>query len=127
MATLFGIPSYWTLVGSIKRISEILIVPPIWWLAAPQWGNCARAFELTPYGLFFTNTTTDSSASTLGQVLTASLVGYGFARYRFPGRDPLFMLVLSTLMLPPELTVVPVFFAAQRYFARGVVMSGVTG
>ena len=109
LATLFSIPSYWTLVGSIKRISEILIVPPIWWPAAPQWGNYARVWELTPYGLFFTNTLTVSAASTLGQVLTASLVGYGFARYRFPGRDPLFMLVLSTLMLPPELTMVPHF------------------
>ena len=48
-------------------------------------------------------------ASLLGQVLTASLVGYGFARYRFPGRDLLFLLVLSTLMLPPELTMVPHF------------------
>jgi len=109
LAILFTIPSYWTLVGSIKKISEILVVPPVWWPAEPQWRNYARVWELTPYGLFFTNTLTVTAASVLGQVLTASLVGYGFARFRFPGRNLLFILVLSTLMLPPELTMVPHF------------------
>ena len=114
LAVTFSVPSYWTLVGSIKQISEILIVPPIWWPAQPQWQNYRRVLEVAPYALFFTNTLTITVASLLGQVLTASLVGYGFARYRFPGRDLLFLLVLSTLMLPPELTMVPHFIIFRQ-------------
>lgn len=109
LALIFTVPSYWTLVGSIKKVSEILIVPPIWWPTEPQWGNYVRVFEVAPYWTFFQNTVIISVSSSLGQVFSASLVGYGFARFRFPGRSLLFMLVLSTLMLPPELTMVPQF------------------
>jgi ABC-type glycerol-3-phosphate transport system permease component len=109
LAAVFTVPSYWTLVGSIKTIKEILVIPPIWWPAEPQWRNYGQVFTVTPYWTFFQNTVVIALSSTIGQVLSASVVGYGFARFRFPGQHALFMLVLSTLMLPPELTMVPQF------------------
>src|SRR5713226_3305562 len=114
LALLFSIPSYWTLVGSIKKISEILIIPPILWPAEPQWGNYVRVFAVAPYWTFFQNTIIVALSSAIGQVFTSSLVGYGFARFRFPGRGPLFLLALSTLMLPPELLMVPQFLLYKQ-------------
>jgi ABC-type glycerol-3-phosphate transport system permease component len=114
LALAFSIPSAWTLVGSIKKVSEILLIPPILWPAQPQWGNYVRVFQVAPYWTFFQNTIIISASSAIGQVFSASLVGYGFARFRFPGRGPLFLLVLSTLMLPPELLMVPQFLLYKQ-------------
>jgi ABC-type glycerol-3-phosphate transport system permease component len=71
-------------------------------------------FELIPYRLFFANTLLISLVASFGQVISASLVGYGFARFTFVGRDALFMLVLSTIMLPPELTLIPTFLVFKE-------------
>lgn len=109
LSVIFTIPSYWTAIGSLKTYPEVVAIPPLWWPPQLQWGNYQRVFELIPYSTFFRNTLFISLVSSFGQVLSASLVGYGFARFRFEGRELLFMLVLSTIMLPPELTLIPTF------------------
>ncbi|MCL4545889.1 MAG: carbohydrate ABC transporter permease [Chloroflexi bacterium] len=113
-AVIFSIPFYWALVGSIKKINEILIIPPVWFPAAPQWQNYVLIFKMTPYLLWYQNTVVISVTATVGQVLSSSLVAYGFARFRFPGRNALFMLVLSTLMIPPTVTMIPSFLLFKQ-------------
>ncbi|MCL4544995.1 MAG: carbohydrate ABC transporter permease [Chloroflexi bacterium] len=113
-SVIFSIPFYWALVGSIKKINEILVVPPVWFPSVPQWQNYVQVFQMTPYLLWYQNTVVVSVSSAVGQVLSSSIVAYGFARFRFPGRNTLFMLVLSTLMLPPTVTMIPSFLLFKQ-------------
>ena len=83
---------------------------PIRWI--PQrfaWENYRVAFESIPTLVFLKNTLIIALVSLVGELLTASLAAYGFARLRFPGRDALFMLMMSTLMLPFFVTMIPLF------------------
>lgn len=83
---------------------------PIEWIPDPVvWGNYVTAVTRVPTVTFFRNTMTVTILAMTGELLTASLVAYGFARARFPGRDFLFILVLSGLMLPYMVTLIPRF------------------
>jgi ABC-type glycerol-3-phosphate transport system permease component len=83
---------------------------PIEWIPNPiVWGNYETALTRVPTLVFFKNTMIVTILTLIGNVLTASLVAYGFARARFPGRDLLFILVLSGLMLPYMVTLIPQF------------------
>lgn len=83
---------------------------PIRWIPSPiVWQNYPKAFTSVPTLIFLKNTLIITAVSLVGEVLTASLVAYGFARLRFPGRDFLFALMLSTLMLPYIVVMIPLF------------------
>jgi len=109
LAGMFALPFFWTLSSSLKDYSEIFVFPPQWLPAVPQWENYAKVFHKVPYARYMRNTLEITLLGMFGQILTASLVGYGFARFRFRGRNTLFMLVLSTMMLPAEVTLIPTF------------------
>jgi len=81
----------------------------------PQWGNFKTAWTALPmpFHRFVLNTYTITIINIVGQTLSCSLVAYGFARFKFRGRKALFMLLLSTLMLPPQVTMIPVFLIWQ--------------
>ena len=83
---------------------------PIHWIPERfAWENYVKAFNLVPTMMYLKNTLTISLISLVGELLTASLVAYGFARLRFPGRDFLFILMISTMMLPFFVTMIPLF------------------
>jgi multiple sugar transport system permease protein len=83
---------------------------PIRWIPNQvAWDNYPRSFNAVKTLTFIKNTMIISILSLIGELLTASLAAYGFARLRFPGRDVLFMLMLSTLMLPYFVTLIPLF------------------
>jgi ABC-type glycerol-3-phosphate transport system permease component len=83
---------------------------PVKWIPDPiVWANYATALDRVPALTFFANTMIVTSLTLVGGVLSSSLVAYGFARMRFPGRDFLFMLMLSGLMLPYMVTLIPQF------------------
>jgi ABC-type glycerol-3-phosphate transport system permease component len=83
---------------------------PIEWIPDPiVWSNYATVFDRVPVWTFFRNTMTVTLLTLVGGLLSSSLVAYGFARCRFPGRDFLFMLMLSGLMLPYMVTLIPQF------------------
>jgi ABC-type glycerol-3-phosphate transport system permease component len=104
---LFLAPFYWTVASSLKHVTEIFLFPPTWVPAVPQWDNYAEVWRRVPFGIFTLNTITITTLSLLGTMLTSSLVAYSFARFRYPGRDVFFMLTLSTMMLPYEVTLIP--------------------
>jgi ABC-type glycerol-3-phosphate transport system permease component len=108
-AVLFMTPFFWTVSSSLKAMTEIYAYPPQALPAVPQWRNYARVFEMVPFATFARNSIIVTLSAMTGQVLSASLVAFGFARFRFPGRDALFVLVLSTMLLPWEVTIVPLF------------------
>lgn len=103
------IPFYWMLATSLRDPGSIFLYPPRWIPSPIQWSNYHDALTALPFGQWYLNTLIVTVTSTLGQVLTASVVGYAFARLRAPGRDPLFLLLVATMLLPEQVTMVPVF------------------
>ncbi|HEY3079756.1 MAG TPA: carbohydrate ABC transporter permease [Chloroflexota bacterium] len=114
LALVFGIPLFWTVSSSLKHVSELMVFPPQFLPAAPRFENYPRAWNFVPFGAFYTNTATVAVLGTLGAVLSACLVAYGFARGNFPGRNFLFYVVLTTLMLPSEVTIIPKFLLFKQ-------------
>jgi ABC-type glycerol-3-phosphate transport system permease component len=74
----------------------------------PRWGNIATAWDVAPFGTFFLNTAIFSVVTTVGQIATGMLAGYAFAMFDFPAKRVLFYLVLSGLMIPFTVVLVPV-------------------
>ena len=94
---------------SLMQEFEVFRQPPPLLPASPQWGNYPRALTAFPFGRFFLNSLVFALAVVLGQVTTAALAGYAFARLRFPGRDRLFQLTLALLMVPVVVLLIPRF------------------
>ena len=108
-SAIFMFPFVWTLLSSLKKGSELFLFPPTWFPAVPQPQNYPKVFEIVPWGIWTWNSVLVAGLSTFGAVLTAALVGYSFARFRYPGRDIIFMITLSTMMLPVEVTLIPLY------------------
>ncbi|MGI9145308.1 MAG: carbohydrate ABC transporter permease [Chloroflexota bacterium] len=102
-------PFVWTLISSLKLPSEITTFPPVFIPASLRFENYAQAWTRVPFLTFYVNSAIVSVLAVLGQIVSATLVAYGFARFRFPFRDALFLLVIATLIVPWEVTIVPSF------------------
>ena len=108
-AALFSIPFIWTVSTALKTNDQVFAVPPQWIPHPIEWGNFRRAWTELPFPTFVGNTLFLTVIGTFGQVISASLVAYGFARFKFRGRNLLFYLMLSTMMLPSQVTMIPLF------------------
>ncbi len=110
---LFGIsmlvPFFFALSTSLKETGKEFTWPPQWIPRPPVWHNYVRAMTVLPFHLFLENTLIITLTATAGAILTASLAGFAFARLRFPARNFLFALCLSSLMLPYAVTMIPQF------------------
>jgi multiple sugar transport system permease protein len=104
---IFFVPFLWMLSTSIKPPDLVTVYPPVWIPPEPKWENYVKTWQTVPFGLFTRNTVYIALLVTLGSTLSASLVAFGFARIRFPGRDVMFALMLSTMMLPGIVTLIP--------------------
>ncbi len=102
-------PLFWMISTSLKSLQEISTFPPIWFPPKPLWENYIEALTFQPFALYAKNTIIIAVFYILGNVLSATLVGYGFARLRFPGKNVLFMILLSTMMMPKIVTLIPLF------------------
>jgi ABC-type glycerol-3-phosphate transport system permease component len=102
-------PFVWTVLSSLKDAHEIVTFPPTLFPERLRFENYPYAWNKVPFLRFYLNSGLVTGLAMVGQTLTATLVAYGFARFRFPLRNALFMLVLSTLMIPWEVTIVPSF------------------
>jgi len=109
LGLIFTLPLIWMVATSLKEQGQVFQVPPVWIPDPVRWDNYQEATRRAPLWLWLRNTATITVLATVGNIITASMVGFGFARLRFPGRDALFILLLSTMMLPPVVTLVPKF------------------
>lgn len=109
IATIFLVPLLWTLSTSLKDVATVAIFPPTFLPEEPHWDNYVEIFRRVPFALWVWNTIQITLLATLGTVLSATIVAYSFARFRYPGRELFFFLTLSTLILPTEVTVVPTY------------------
>lgn len=103
------VPFGWMISTSLKTLQQAFAFPPTWIPSPIRWRNYPDSWNYMPFTLYLRNTVIITASSMLGQVTSASLVAYAFARMRAPGRDLLFMLVLSTMMLPAQVTMIPRF------------------
>lgn len=103
------IPFLWMLSASFKD-PAFIFSEPVQWIPKPWlWSNYVTAFERMPFALYTWNTLEITFFSVIGLIFSSSFVAFGFARMRFPGRDVLFIILLATMMLPPQVTMIPVF------------------
>jgi ABC-type glycerol-3-phosphate transport system permease component len=102
-------PFAWMVSTSLKQEGSVFIFPPVWIPHPVRWDNYVTLFSLVPFGNAFVNSIIVATAATVGQVLSASLAAYAFARLRFRGRNILFIIFLGTMMVPSQVTLIPTF------------------
>lgn len=108
------LPIFWMLSTSLKEDGDVFLLP-LQWIPHPfVWSNYPAALTFQPFFRYFWNSVQVTFLCVLGAVLTASLVAYAFARLRAPGKNVLFAILLSTLMLPGEVTLVPVYLIFRQ-------------
>ena len=115
LAISFLLPFYWMLSSAVKNDSQVYTVPPVWFPVPQQWNNFWDAWNSENYWLFTYNTVVMYAIpATIGTVLSSSLVAYSFSRLRWIGRDTLFAIVLTTLMIPGWVRLVPLFIIFKQ-------------
>ena len=112
-ATMF-FPIFWIFVTSVKSGPEVRLYPPTIWPGEFHWENMSNAVRSFPLALWMRNTTIVAFAATAITVLINLLAGFAFAKYRFKGKGFLFMVVISTLMIPTQVIMVPSFVIVSR-------------
>jgi len=90
------------------------VFPPTLLPAKVQWQNYVRIWQVVPFGCWTRTSIVIATFSVFGGVLSSSLVGYSFARFRYPGRDLFFIVTLSTIMLPEEVTLIPQYLLFNK-------------
>ena len=100
-------PFLWLLSSALKDPANVWRVPPQWIPNPVRWRNFSEALTSAPFPVYARNTLVIVLGNEVGVLLSASLAAYGFARLRFPGRDLIFMVLLSTIMLPWAVVMVP--------------------
>lgn len=113
-ALALALPLIWLVSTSFKTGPQTFIMPPQWIPSPIEWQNYPNAFQAVNFGRYFWNTLTVVFWATTGTILSASLTAFAFARLRFPGRELLFVLVLSTIMLPSIVTLIPTFIVFRN-------------
>jgi len=103
----FLFPLLWMIGTALKPEDQIFAYPPVWWPSPLDWHNFVEAVQFIPFWLYLRNSTIVTVLCVLGQVYSAAFVAYGFAKLRWRGRDALFFVVLATLMIPAQVTMIP--------------------
>lgn len=103
------VPFLWMISTSLKNEQDLFTFPPQWIPNPIEWGNYKDAWQALPFDRFLINTLYTTILAMFAEITTAAIVAYGFARFRFPGRNVLFVILLSTMMLPGILTLIPKF------------------
>jgi multiple sugar transport system permease protein/sn-glycerol 3-phosphate transport system permease protein len=113
-AVIIFFPFYWQIATSLKSPEEVFRWPPIWIPFPPRFENYIEVMTVVPMRQYVTNSLFISLSVVFGTVLSCSLAAYGFARLRFPGRDVLFIILITPMILPWAVTVVPQFILFQK-------------
>lgn len=108
------VPFVWMLATSLMTPEQMFSLPPRLLPSPLAPENYSRAMMTVPLGRFFLNSLLVACLTTAGQMVTASMAAYAFARLRFPFKDGLFFLFLATMMIPPQVNVVPLFMLMSK-------------
>lgn len=113
-ALMMIFPFLWTVSSSLKNTSQIFLVPPAWIPHPFQWSNYLDSLTAMPFGTAYWNSFYITGVVVLSTLLTASMAAYAFAKIRFPGANVLFILFLATMMVPKQVTMIPLYIVIGK-------------
>ncbi len=108
-------PLIWMILSAFKTQAEITRIPPTWIPENFTWANFQRIFTVMPFGRFYLNSVFVAVVVTLSTLFFCSLGGYVFAKYQFPGRDFIFLALLSTMMIPFVVRMIPLYIIIYKF------------
>lgn len=111
---VFAMPLVWMLSTSLKPESEVVRLPPKWIPNPVLWQNYPAMWRSSPFGAFYRNSIKIATFNVCGVLFFASLAGYAFARIQFVGRDLVFSILLSTMMVPGVVTLIPLYITFRN-------------
>ncbi len=114
-ACVLMLPFLWMVSTSLKTADKVMIFPPQWIPHPVVWRNFIAGWKTMPFNRYLVNTCIITFTVILGNLFTASLAAYSFARLRWPGRNLVFMVTLATMMLPAQVTMIPVFLMFRDF------------
>jgi len=114
MAVVALAPFFWTLSTSLKNIDEVFVYPPQLLPSSPKWSNYTSLWRSFPMDRWMFNSAYIVVLTVLGKLILSSTAAYAFARLRFPGRDWIFYMFLTALMIPWEVTLIPGFVLMRQ-------------
>ena len=115
MAISFVFPLYWLVVSALKTDTEIFQLPPTFIPKDPQWQNFSKATTYIPFWRYMWNTMVIAGLNIVGTLVSCTVIAYGFARVRWAGRNVAFMIYLSTIMLPSQVTMIPLYIIYRNF------------
>jgi multiple sugar transport system permease protein len=116
LAAVFVLPFWWILSTSLKAEGEIFLYPPSWFPKERiHWENYVEVISHMRFGLFTWNSFKISALAMIGQLVSCSMAAFVFARMQFPGKNVIFVILLSTLMIPPQVTMIPTFLLMKSF------------
>jgi len=119
VAVVAAFPLAWMVLTSLKTPQETMHVPPVWLPASPSFDAYAKVADVVSIGRSFFNSAVIALVTTAAIIVTSLMAGYAFAKHQFRHRDLLFALLISTMFLPPIVTLIPLY--------RMVGYLGITG
>jgi len=114
LSIVFALPFVWALSTSLKTTQQIYVVPPEWLPNPVRWRNYQDALTKVPFLSYILNTLKIALPSVLGAVISSALVAYGFGRLRWRYRDVFFVICISTMIIPYQVTMIPLFIAFSK-------------
>ncbi len=132
VGVIVAVPLYWTVKSALTSNAEIFAAPVQWLPTSLQVRNFGDALSAAPFDVYFRNSTIVAVAVTLTTLLSSALAGYGFAKFRFPGRNLLFVVVLTAMMVPFQAIMIPLFVLVRglhwlNSFAGLIIPGAVSG
>lgn len=115
VAVYFLFPFIYMLFSAFKTEVEAVAYPPKLLPESFRWSNFADAWNAQPFGQFFMNSVLVTTLSAVGSMVSCSIVAYGFARFNFKGKNILFMVLLSTMMIPWDVTMIPQYMEFKAF------------
>lgn len=109
LGIVFMLPFFWAVTSAFKPPWELYVFPPTWFPKQWQPQNFVRIWQLVPFAVWTRNSLIVALLNVVAEVFAAAAVAFGFSRYRFKGRNLLFVMLLSTMMLPVYVTIIPSF------------------
>lgn len=109
LAIIFMLPFFWTVSSAFKPVAELYLFPPTWIPHKWQPENFVTIWQVVPFARWTMNSTLVAMLNIVAEVFAAAAVAYGFSRFQFVGRNFLFVVLLSTMMLPIYVTIIPRF------------------
>jgi ABC-type glycerol-3-phosphate transport system permease component len=114
LSVAFILPFMWMISTSLKQSRDVFTFPPSFLPNSFEWRNYIAGWTVLPFNTFLRNSLIVTCANVVGNLISCSLVAFGFARLRARGRDLLFLFLLATIMIPREVTIVPRFLLFKQ-------------